>query len=133
MTIYYQNQMTEGHKTDERVLKSIVLKNRSATAADRIKLLIKNLIMKNNPCRKPSLLQKTNVIYEYYCHKEGCRLPQNLNYIGLTSTTLSRRLTCHLQTGGPRREAHNETLTRATLKTHTRIVMRDARTPQDWR
>jgi uncharacterized protein (DUF1778 family) len=135
ITIYYQNQMTEGHKTDERVLKSIVLNNiRSTTTADRIKLLIyyknmkiRNLIMKNNPCKKSGPLQETNVVYKYTCPREGCRLLQNVNYIGLTSTTLSRRLTCHLQTGGPKnhmRETHNETLTRATLETHTRIVMR---------
>ena len=107
---------------------------RSTAATDRIKLLIyyknmklRNLIMKNNPCKKSGPLQETNVIYKYSCHKEGCRLLQNVNYIGLTSTTLSRRLTCHLQTGGPKnhmREAHNETLTRATLETNTRIVMR---------
>jgi hypothetical protein len=133
--IYYQNQMNGGHRTDERVLNSIVQNNISCTTVtDRIQLLIyyrskkvKNLIMKNNPCKKSGPLQETNVIYKFSCLKEGCRLLQNVNYIGLTSTTLSRRLTCHLQAGGPKnhmREAHNETITRATLEACTSIVMR---------
>jgi hypothetical protein len=134
-TVFYQNQMNRGYKVDERVLQSIIHDNvKSTTDNENIKLLIyyknkkiKNLVMNNNPCKKTGLLQETNVVYKFSCNKEGCRLLQNMNYIGLTSTTLSRRLTCHLQSGGPKnhmREAHNETITRATLEACTSIVMR---------
>jgi hypothetical protein len=133
-TIIYQNQMNRGYKVDERVLQSIIHNNtKSTTDNGKIKLLIyyknkkiQNLLMNNNPCKKSGLLQETNVVYKFSCNKEGCRLLQNINYIGLTSTTLSRRLTCHLQSGGPKnhmREAHNETITRATLEACTSIVM----------
>ena len=83
--------------------------------------------MKNNPCKKSGPLQETNVVYKFSCKREGCRLLQNVSYIGLTTTTLSRRLTCHLQTGGPKnhmREAHGETITRAALEAGTSIIMR---------
>jgi hypothetical protein len=134
-TIYYQNQMNCGYKTDERVLNAIVQNNiRCTTQNGRIKLLIyyknqkiKNLIMKNNPCKKSGPLQETNVVYKFSCKIEGCRLLKNVNYIGLTTTTLSRRLTCHLQTGGPKnhmRDAHGETITRAALEAGTSIIMR---------
>ena len=127
--------MNKGHRTDERVLNSIVQNNISCTTVtDWLQLMIyyrnkkiKNLIMINNPCKKTGPLLETNIIYKFSCLKEGCRLLQNVNYIGLTSTTLSRRLTCHLQAGGPKnhmREAHNETITRATLEACTSIVMR---------
>jgi hypothetical protein len=82
--------------------------------------------MNNNPCKKSGLLQETNVVYKFSCNKKGCRLLPNINYIGLTSTTLSQRLTCHLQSGGPKnhlQEAHNETITQATLEACTSIVM----------
>jgi hypothetical protein len=130
-----ESQMNSGRRPDERVLISIVQNNISCTTlTDQMKLSIylknekiKNLIEKNKPCKKSRLLQETNVIYKFSCLKEGCILPQNINYIGLTSTTLSRRLTCHLQAGGPKnhmREAHNETISRATLEAWTSIVMR---------
>ena len=43
-------------------------------------------------------LQKTNVIYKFKCPLGDCFSDNNNNniYVGLTSTTLSRRLTMHL-------------------------------------
>ena len=76
---------------------------------DELKLIIyyKNkkvnqLIMNNNPTKKTDSLQQTNVIYEFSCPKEDCKLLQNIKYIGMASTTLSHRLTCHLSSGGPK-------------------------------
>ena len=40
------------------------------------------------------ILQKTNIIYKFKCPLGDC-ISDNI-YIGLTSTTLSRRLTMHL-------------------------------------
>ena len=133
-TIYYENQMTSGYKADERILQSIVHNNIVSVTNNKIKLLIyyknkkiKNLVMNNNPCKKTGVFQETNVVYKFSCNREGCRLLPNMDYIGLTTTTLSRRLTCHLQSGGPRnhlKEAHNETITRTVLEECTSVVMR---------
>jgi hypothetical protein len=134
-TIYYQNQMTSGYKADERIITSIVHNNIvNNSNNNKIKLLIyyrnlkiRNLVMNNNPCKRTGPLQETNVVYKFSCNKEGCRLLPNMDYIGLTTTTLSRRLTCHLQSGGPKnhfKEAHNETITRPILEECTSIVMR---------
>ena len=46
------------------------------------------------------MLKKTNVIYHYRCQKGDCALLANNGYIGQTATTLSRRITMHLQNGG---------------------------------
>ena len=42
------------------------------------------------------MLQKTNVIYKFKCPLGDCISDNNNIYVGLTSTTLSRRLTMHL-------------------------------------
>jgi hypothetical protein len=133
-TIYYENQMTSGYKADERILHSIVHNNIVNVTNNKIKLLIyyknkkiQNLVMNNNPCKKTGVFQETNVVYKFSCNREGCRLLPNMDYIGLTTTTLSRRLTCHLQSGGPKNhlmEAHNETITRTVLEECTSVVMR---------
>ena len=55
--------------------------------------------MKNSPPPHPTL-KRTNVVYEYKCNMGDCEhLPSS--YIGMTTTTLSSRLTMHLQKGGP--------------------------------
>ena len=54
---------------------------------------------------------------------EDCEL-QNC-YIGQTDTTLSRRLTMHLASGGPKQhhqEVHHATLTRKELVDNTKII-----------
>ena len=55
-----------------------------------------NLVIRNNSSPSIEVLQKTNVIYKFKCPL-GDRISDNNNiYVGLTSTTLSRRLTMHL-------------------------------------
>ena len=54
----------------------------------------------------------------------GCEL-HNQTYIGLTTTTLSRRLTMHLSNGGPKQHtqnSHNINLTRQSLVNNTKII-----------
>ncbi|KAF2364624.1 GIY-YIG nuclease superfamily, partial [Trinorchestia longiramus] len=78
----------------------------------------------NNQSAKLSELKQTNVVYEYKCSHEDCE-PHNRLYIGVTTTTLSRRLTMHLGSGGPKNhemEEHNETLTREKLVKNTEIL-----------
>ena len=52
--------------------------------------------MKNNCCPELSDMQKSNVNYEFTCNSGNCET-RNISYVGKTQTTLSRRLTMHLQ------------------------------------
>jgi hypothetical protein len=125
--------MSEAYQTDERVLGGIIHRNVKCRI-DNSKLDIRiyykskntsNLIMKNNLTKKPDTLQTTNVIYEYSCPEEDCQLLQNMKYIGMTTTTLSRRLTCHLTSGAPKQHMllnHDILLTRRMLVTNTKII-----------
>ena len=117
-------------------MKEIINRNvRCKQQNDRLKLVIyyksattKSLIMKNNQNTPPSKFQQCNLIYEYQCKLDGCEHLQNSSYIGLTSTTLSRRLTLHLGEGGPKKhsfEAHRTTLTRQMLEQSTSILKRE--------
>lgn len=131
-TIYYQNQYSPAYKTDERVLKQII-KNNTKCSSDNEHLqliiyykshTIASLVSKNNQSPKPSALKQTNVVYEYSCNHGDCEL-QKHSYIGMTTTTLSRRLTMHLASGGPKthaKNAHNAILTRDELVSNTKIL-----------
>ena len=81
--------------------------------------------MKNNLTAKTGTLQSTNVVYKFSCLKEDCALLTNVNYIGKTCTTLSRRITCHLQSGAPKDHFsthHGERLTRECFKSNVVIL-----------
>jgi hypothetical protein len=131
--VYYQNQMSSSYKTDERVLHSIIQRNvQCRSEEDKVKVRIyyknrkvSNLIMKNNSTKTYNKLQSTNVLYKFTCPHEDCKLQHNVEYIGMTTTTLSRRLTCHLSSGGPKehmRGSHLTTLTRKVLEDNTQII-----------
>ena len=100
---------------------------------DKIELIIyyknrktANMIMRNSTQEK-NKLKANNVVYMYKCSHEGCKL-RNTTYVGLTTTSLSRRLTCHLQSGAPRDhalEAHNTPLTRSELVNNTEILAKE--------
>ena len=54
---------------------------------------------------------------------------QNNTYIGLTTTTLSSRLTMHLASGGPKQHAldnHNLTITRDDLVKNSKILCHES-------
>ena len=128
--IYYRNYMNSQHKTDEKVLKNIVSKNVKATDSNVLKLHIyyqnmktKNLVLKNNPVKKEKL-KRTNVVYKFSCPNEDCRL-RSVNYIGVTSTSLSRRLTMHLKEGAPKEhmeKEHKVKLSRIMMTENTDII-----------
>ena len=88
---------------------------------------ISGLIMKNNLSMDPSPLKQTNVVYRYKCTYGDCARQHNGSYIGLTTTTLGRRITMHLQEGGPKQhhqEAHSARLTRTDMVDNTTILSR---------
>ena len=133
--VYYHNQYSSAYKTDERVLKNIIKSNTTCIdPQDSLKVIIyyKNtytsgLVSKNNQAPPVNQLQQTDLIYEYKCQIGDCE-HQNSSYIGLTTTTLSRRLTMHLQSGAPKKhtmDQHHLELTRAMLVDNTRIIAKE--------
>ena len=113
--------MTQSHRTDEKVLREIIHRNVKCNDEDKLRLIIyykskrsKQLIMKNNSTRKEVDLPQTNILHEYSCPQDDCRLLQTVKYIGMTLTAFSRRITMYIQSGVIEihmREAHI-TLTR---------------------
>ena len=74
------------------------------------------------------LIKKTNVIYQYKCSHGDCEHLNN-TYIGMTTPTLSRRLTMHLASGGPKQHAltnHHMPLTREELVNNTQIIFSES-------
>ena len=129
-TVYYRNYMNSAHRTDERVLKNIVSKNVKGTGENKIVLQIyyksrksRNLFMRNNLART-EMLKRTNVVYRFSCPNEDCRL-RSVDYIGVTTTSLSRRLTMHLADGAPKehmQREHNTRITRQMLTMNTEVI-----------
>ena len=127
--LFYRNQMTSRFKIDEKVLKNIIKQNIKCTNENEsIKLNIyyknrkvSNLVMKNSP--NTIKLQRTNILYE--CNVGDCE-PQA--YIGYTRTTLSRRITMHLQSGAPLKHSqdfHSSTLNRKQMVSNTSIIRQE--------
>ena len=85
------------------------------------------MIMTNDLARDNSDLKARNVVYEYHCPVGDCVRQKNSSYIGYTTTTLSRRITMHLQNGAPEKHTrtnHGTTLTRSMMVTNTHIIAR---------
>ena len=123
------------YKTDERILKQIIKTNtKCLNTEDSLKLTIyyrnkytSNLFMRNNITKPPPTLQQTNLVYEYKCQLGDCE-HQNISYIGLTTNTLSRRLTLHLSNGAPKKhtlDVHNTKITREMLENNTKIISKE--------
>ena len=130
--VYYKNFMSSQYKTDEQILKSIVKKNTVCNKHDeQLQINIyyqsrktRQLVMQNSPATAQES-NRTNVVYKYTCPHEDCRSRDN-NYVGATTTTLSRRLTMHIQEDtGPVEhwlEKHNHRPTHKHLKENTEII-----------
>ena len=83
-----------------------------------------NLVMINNLSAKPTTLEQINVVYSFACPSPHCKAYQ---YIGLTQTTLSRRLTMHAQAGSilqHYRTKHKKKPTRQELVDNTQVLAR---------
>ena len=83
--------------------------------------------MKNSCLPPTSQLQEVNLVYQYTCNIGDCS-HLNSRYIGLTTTTLSKRISAHLQDGAIRRHHHinhGPRITRQQMEDNTRIVHRE--------
>ena len=130
ITLYYKNHMSTDYKTDEKIMEEIINKNIQATDPEKhLRLIIyyktkktSQLIIRNQPNITKTPLQEDHVVYQYNCSSEECG---SHNYIGMTTTKLTRRLTCHLTSGSIKSHhstSHNQALTRKDLDTNTTII-----------
>ena len=133
--LFYQNSTSTAYAKDEKVLRDIVNRNcRARQEEDSIQLIIfyrspkiSTLVMKNNLSQDQSKLKSTNVVYQFNCPAGDCAHRYNCCYVGHTTTSLSRRLSMHLQDGAPEkhlRRSHNSELTRKMLVDNTAILAR---------
>lgn len=131
--IYYRNTLTPAWKKDEKAIRDIITKGVTPVNSDhhiRLKIYYKtprtsSLVIRNSH-QNTTTLQQTNVVYRFKCSTGDCAT-RNIYYIGHTTTTLSRRLTMHLQDGGPKthmRDYHGKQLTRDLLTSNTTILAR---------
>ena len=117
--------MNSNYAKDEKSLRKIVNENVIVKNEDhKLKLIIyyktrksRDMIMKNNLGPKVRNLAQTHVVYEYNCQIGACKhLPKpKATYNGLTTCTLSRRLSNHLQKGA---------ILQHCLDEHTRKITR---------
>ena len=128
--------MTANYKADEKALKQIIKRNVTPQdKKDKLELVIyyrnrraSNLVMKNNE-HESEKLKATNVVYSFKCTHGDCEPRPDAEYIGHTTTSLSRRLTCHLQSDSPQQhmqDAHKRKLTRTDLTENTTILARES-------
>lgn len=133
ITLFYRNSMSTAYKADEKSVRGIIARNCIPSDPQRsLKLIIyyrsprtSNLVMINNLSKDTSILKAKNVVYEFKCPIGDCARRSNSTYIGYTTTSLSRRLTMHLQTGAPKQHiktTHNSDLTRSLLVDNTSIL-----------
>jgi len=136
LILYYKNTMSSEYKKDEQIIKAIIKKN-ITTVNSNDKLMIRiyyrnnkthNLIVKNSPSNNQlDLLKQHHLIYEFKCPIGECA-HQNISYIGMTTTTLTRRLTMHRQDGSIKKhftDKHHINLQRQHLDNNTQIIYRD--------
>ena len=86
--------MHYNYKSDEKNIK--IIETYSPLIIYYNKFKTSNLVIKNNSSPSIGFLQKTNIIYQFKWPLGDCIFGNNNIYVGLTSTTLSRRLTIHL-------------------------------------
>ena len=135
--LYFKNQMSPAYKDDEKALKTIIRRNiKTRKPEDQVKLVVyyknpttKSLVLRNNMSEDPSILKKCNIVYRYNCKKGDCAL-QNSSYIGHTTTSLSRRITMHLQQGAIKTHNtthhHEDRLTRADITDNISILQQES-------
>ena len=127
--LFYRGYYHKEYKEDEKALQKIIKENLTSTR-DNTKICLQiyyksrktsQLLLKNNPAPQPSDIKKRNVVYQFKCPEVGC--PHS--YIGLTTTRLSKRISCHLQEGNIYRHyarQHNHPPTREALVNSIKVI-----------
>ena len=136
------NFMNPRYKENEAAIRKIFKDNvKTINTTDRLQLIIyykstktRDLVMKNNLTPKLRELSRTNLIYDFTCKIDDCKhLPtRQVRYSGLTTCTLSRRLSLHLQKGAIQQHCqveHGRAITRGEIvcMTKARYYIREVR------
>ena len=104
ITLFYGSQFHQNYKVEEKSMKNIIKQNISPVDTNKkIKFIIyyrkfktANLLLHNNPSKNKNKVAMTHLVYEFSCPLGICNSHiNNSTYIGHTTTSLSRRLTCH--------------------------------------
>ena len=132
--IFYKSHFCSAYKEEEKALKNIINRHvRTTDDSKNVKIVVyykskksSSLLIRNQtaPKRKTSF-SEDHVIYKYTCPIGECG-PQS--YIGMTRTSLSRRLTMHLQAGALKEHHttnHDAPLTREIIERGTEVIDRD--------
>ena len=132
--VYYRNFMNTRYKSEEIALKKIIKSCVTMKQANnKLNVIIyykttktKELFMKNNLLPKPRELAKSHLVYEFDCQEGECLHlpPPEARYTGLTTCTLSRRLSLHLQNGAIKSHfetKHDRKITRDEIVQWTKI------------
>lgn len=132
ISLYYCAQMHRNYKIDEKVLRGILTS--FVTPIPKVSMHFNiyyknqktyNLVIKNNCSPRKDLLQSTHLVYQFKCPIPHCKVDR---YIGSTTTTLSRRLTMHLQNGSILQhfnDIHGCTLKRQTLVENVTVLTKE--------
>ena len=129
--IFFKSHMSSKYKEDERAIKNIIRRNVTPIESnDKLSIIIyyrskktSSLLLKNDVAPRPVGVRQSHVVYKFTCPEEDCT--PLASYVGMTTTTLSRRLTLHLQHGGPKehlRNDHRRSLDRETIVNQTQII-----------
>lgn len=135
--LFYQGSMSTAYKVEEKSLREIISRNCTPVKpTDNLRLTIyykspkvSSLVMNNNISKDKSILKATNVVYEFKCPFGECARQPNSSYIGHTTTTLSRRITMHLQEGAPKHHVlteHQRPLLRNVMVENTSVLTRNS-------
>ena len=133
LNVFYKNQTHSNYKIEERVIKNLVMNNTKCVDENSKQKVIfyyqnkrtHNLVLKNNTAPPPPPLQQCNVVYQFQCPLPHSKAE---NYIGCTTTTLSRHLTMHRQNGSILKyftDVHDRKPTRDELIENTTIIGRE--------
>ena len=120
---------------DEKIIKNIFRNNVKPTK-DNVKLNLNiyyknkktsNFVIKNNPMPTEKDLDKSNIIYQFTCpfqHKNNT----DHQYIGMTTTSLNKRLNSHKYNGGIKQhlfDHHKTKINLDILTSNTKIIDKD--------
>ncbi|XP_076038744.1 uncharacterized protein LOC143023959 [Oratosquilla oratoria] len=101
--IYYKIHMSTEYKSEEKIVKDIQKNVQPIDPTKHIQIMIyyrtkktAQLIICIRPNTTKTPLQEDHVVYQYNCNSEECG---SHSYIGMTTTKLTMRLTCHLSNG----------------------------------
>ena len=135
INIFYQNQYHKNCHLDEKILKDIIKNNTKPKDKNKkinINIYYNNnktcsLVMRNNSSPPTSDLNKSNVIYQFNCPLNDPNSNNKCNgkYIGMTSTTLIKRLIAHKYNGSIKqhfKDHHKENLKQQHLENNTSII-----------